>query len=829
MLIIKTKQRNSLVVTVSQNSTIPNPEWLFSFTHIFSKQQVRFIPTDISVSRSRYDEFEFIEGQGTGQIAFPYEGLYSYAIFQQPSGSGNLNPSLSDGAVEYGQAVVIVTSADTTNEYYVEFISNNEFNSNYIFAPNELNPPTPTATVTSTQTPTPTNTPTNTATQTQTPTNTRTPEPTESMTPTPTSTPTNTPTNTSSQTPTPTRTSTATPTETPTNTPTNTATQTPTQTQTQTPTTTTTLTASPTSTSTSTPTPTPTNTQTQTPTTTTTLTATATSTPSPTPTNTATQTPTNTTTPTNTATQTQTPTNTASPTPTRTGTPTPTPTTPPFVPTDLTDLFQWFDASSGTTYSTRVSGPTTFVTSWSGITGAVVSQANTSLQPQLVQFANGLPYSGITFSGTGINLSGATSGSVPSGNTLFIVSYQPNEVNSLQFSVDTNNGEGISSQYTSTDIMEGRTPGRKVQFNNWTTRSKYPYALFNISGNSTSASGTLNDTTPSSTINTFSAGTTMTGVRMSDVVADSIGTLYEIILYNRILTSNEQNRVLVYLKNKWNYNNWTITPTPTATVTSTPTGTAAVTPTPTPSVSPTQTNTPTNTSSPTPTPSSTPPPFSPSGLTNLQYWFLSTSGASISSWTNYGLLGGQVSQGTANQQPTIQTSTLGSFSGQAVTFSSRDNMTGGFTSTNYSSSTVFSVMKVNGTDAAGWSIDLFTTGPNNNSWSWQSRNTSTTSVARKTPGSSTSPTRTIAPLLLVTSGTSGSFFTASYNDVLGTSGTTTNTGTTANTLQFGYDPSSSTSTNIEIFEFLVYNRILTTTEYNNVVNYLKTKYQYNTW
>jgi len=183
MLIIKTKQRNSLVVTVSQNSTIPNPEWLFSFTHIFSKQQVRFIPTDISVARSRYDEFEFIEGTGVGEIAFPYEGQYNYAIFQQPAGSGNLNPTLSDGAVEYGTAVVIVSSANTTNDYYVEFISDNEFNSNYIFAPNELNPPSQTPTNTATNTPTPTTTPTNTTTPTTTPTN----------TPTNTTTPTQTP------------------------------------------------------------------------------------------------------------------------------------------------------------------------------------------------------------------------------------------------------------------------------------------------------------------------------------------------------------------------------------------------------------------------------------------------------------------------------------------------------------------------------------------------------------------------------------------------------------------------------------------------------------
>jgi hypothetical protein len=224
MLIIKTKQRNSLVVTVSQNSTIPNPEWLFSFTHIFSKQQVRFIPTDISVARSRYDEFEFIEGSGVGEIAFPYEGQYNYAIFQQPAGSGNLNPALSQGAVEYGTAVVIVSSADTTNEYYVEFISDNEFNSNYIFAPNELNPPpppspTPTQTSTSTPTPTgtPTQTPTNTETPTQTPTPTNTPTPSITASATPTGTPTQTPTNTG--TPTQTPTNTGTPTQTPTSTP----------------------------------------------------------------------------------------------------------------------------------------------------------------------------------------------------------------------------------------------------------------------------------------------------------------------------------------------------------------------------------------------------------------------------------------------------------------------------------------------------------------------------------------------------------------------------------------------------------------------------------
>jgi hypothetical protein len=278
-------------------------------------------------------------------------------------------------------------------------------------------------------------------------------------------------------------------------------------------------------------------------------------------------------------------------------------------------------------------------------------------------------------------------------------------------------------------------------------------------------------------------------------------------------------------------NTQTPTVTPTNTASETPTQTPTITSTPTNTPSQTQTQTPTNTATgtPTPTPSSTPPPFSPSGLTNLQLWFLSTSGASVSSWTNYGLLGGSVSQAVGSRQPQIITGTLGSYTGQTVQYTDRDYMQGTFSSTNYSSSTVFAVMKVNNTDPNGWSIDLYSAGANNTSWQWQSRVSANTSITRKNPGSSTSANRTINPLLLATSGTTGSFFTASFNDVLGTSGTTTYIGTTATLFDFGYDPGTSTSTNIEVYEQLVYNRVLTSGEYAQVINYLKTKYQYNTW
>ena len=133
MLLIKKNQVNTLVVTVSQNAELLNPEWLFSFTHIFSKDQVRFIAPNVSVHKSRYDEFIITEGTNSGDVNFPFQGLYTYGIYEQPSGSGNLNPALAYNLVESGQAQVLYQSASTIDASYVSYVSNDEYNSNYIF------------------------------------------------------------------------------------------------------------------------------------------------------------------------------------------------------------------------------------------------------------------------------------------------------------------------------------------------------------------------------------------------------------------------------------------------------------------------------------------------------------------------------------------------------------------------------------------------------------------------------------------------------------------------------------------------------------------------
>jgi len=193
MILLKSNQLNKIVVTLTQNTTVCDPEYLFQFVHIFSKENVAFILPNVSPHPTRYDEFQFVEGQGVGQIPFPYEGQYNYYVYAQPFGSGNLNPLLASELVENGISNFIIQSADTTNEYYVEFISDDEFDSNIIFAPDEINPPTPSNTQGLTPTPTPsiTASPTQTITptMTQSPTKTGTPTPTPTITPSPSSAP----------------------------------------------------------------------------------------------------------------------------------------------------------------------------------------------------------------------------------------------------------------------------------------------------------------------------------------------------------------------------------------------------------------------------------------------------------------------------------------------------------------------------------------------------------------------------------------------------------------------------------------------------------------
>jgi hypothetical protein len=263
-----------------------------------------------------------------------------------------------------------------------------------------------------------------------------------------------------------------------------------------------------------------------------------------------------------------------------------------------------------------------------------------------------------------------------------------------------------------------------------------------------------------------------------------------------------------------------VTPTNTPSPTQTPTNTA------TPSQTPTQTSTPGASPTPTPsiTPSATPAPFDPLSLGNLQLWFLSTSGATSSSWTNIGLLGGSANQGNPSFQPTIITDTLGSFTGTAVNYFANDNQGINFTSTDYSASTIFAVMKFNAFDSTNqnWTMNLVGSGV-------CAIITTNSPGIVKNPNAIESPFGSqLGPLLMASSGQSNSFLSVSFNDSLGSSIFPFTGVDDASTFIIG-----SAGTNVDndtsVFELMIYNRLLNASEYAQVVNYLKTKYQYNSW
>lgn len=183
MLIIRKNQLNKLVVTASQNRSLPNPYYLFAFTHILSREEVNFVGYIVS-SNTRYDQFELIESPFEDLsltpplVTFPYLGQYYYEIYEQNS-STNTDPNLATNEVENGRAYVIVKNDNETECLYEQYISPNETNQNIIFISESeevcLTPePTPsmTATVSPTAQVTPSMTPTFTQTPTETPTQT---------------------------------------------------------------------------------------------------------------------------------------------------------------------------------------------------------------------------------------------------------------------------------------------------------------------------------------------------------------------------------------------------------------------------------------------------------------------------------------------------------------------------------------------------------------------------------------------------------------------------------------------------------------------------------
>ncbi len=107
MLIIAKSGTTPLIVTVTELTTIANPNYLFEFIHEQSFKSYVCILSNISSSTERYDEFILIDGI---DVDFEYNGSYLYNIYQQTSAI-NTDVNNTDGIVETGRAEVIEAAA----------------------------------------------------------------------------------------------------------------------------------------------------------------------------------------------------------------------------------------------------------------------------------------------------------------------------------------------------------------------------------------------------------------------------------------------------------------------------------------------------------------------------------------------------------------------------------------------------------------------------------------------------------------------------------------------------------------------------------------------
>ena len=120
---------NLVVVTLTENSTLENPIYLFMFKNQQSLVPYYFIATDTSNYKNRYNSFLVTEKTNpntlNGEISLGNEGFYDYEIYQttleSTSGLTNAEAAVEfiDKTVEYG-LVWVIPSEPTITKYEPE-------------------------------------------------------------------------------------------------------------------------------------------------------------------------------------------------------------------------------------------------------------------------------------------------------------------------------------------------------------------------------------------------------------------------------------------------------------------------------------------------------------------------------------------------------------------------------------------------------------------------------------------------------------------------------------------------------------------------------------
>lgn len=120
MIKIERDSANTVVLTLTERTTISTPTYLFSFRSLEGDYK-NFIAEDVSVQTERYNKFVITEvGTGgtedllTGEVILLPTGFWSYTVYAQTS-TTNLVPADADEIVERGKVLVQDSDSPVTS------------------------------------------------------------------------------------------------------------------------------------------------------------------------------------------------------------------------------------------------------------------------------------------------------------------------------------------------------------------------------------------------------------------------------------------------------------------------------------------------------------------------------------------------------------------------------------------------------------------------------------------------------------------------------------------------------------------------------------------
>jgi len=110
VILINKNTTNTVILTLSEKTTLTNAVYLFEVINDMSNAVKCFIAEDISENKLRYNEFDFIENVTenllNGTFSLTLSGFYKYNVYEQAS-TTNLDPLLALNLIDKGKLNVV--------------------------------------------------------------------------------------------------------------------------------------------------------------------------------------------------------------------------------------------------------------------------------------------------------------------------------------------------------------------------------------------------------------------------------------------------------------------------------------------------------------------------------------------------------------------------------------------------------------------------------------------------------------------------------------------------------------------------------------------------